>query len=100
MHWGRSSFHRAIGAFDFTLLVIGAVVGAEIYIVAALGASDLGPAQLIAWVVGGVLAAFVALAFVQCACIHPKVGGSYAYAHAAFGPLVGFLTGWALNAGA
>ena len=100
MHRGRSSLHRAIGAFDFTLLVIGAVVGAEIYIVAALGASDLGPAQLIAWVVGGVLAAFVALAFVQCACVHPEVGGSYAYAHAAFGPLVGFLTSWALYAGA
>lgn len=98
----RSGFLRAIGAFDFTLLVIGAVVGADIYIVAALGASDLGPAQLAAWLIGGVLAAFIALAFVQCAYIYPKVGGSYAYAyaHRAFGPLVGFLTGWALYAGA
>jgi amino acid transporter len=46
-----------------------------------------------------VLAALMALAFVQCAAIYPGVGGSYAYAHAAFGPLAGFLTGCALYLG-
>lgn len=89
---------RELGALDFTLLVIGAVVGADVYIVAALGAAYLGPAQLVAWLAAGVLAALIALAFVQCAAICPEVGGAYAYAHAAFGPLVGFLTGWALYA--
>jgi amino acid transporter len=88
-----------LGAFDFTLLVIGAVIGADVYIVASMGAAFLGPAQLVAWLVAGVLAAVIALAFVQCAAILPRVGGSYAYARAAFGPFVGFVAGWALYVG-
>ncbi|CCF83112.1 APC family permease [Nitrolancea hollandica] len=100
MTQARPGVRRQLGGFDFTLLVIGAVVGADIYIVGAVGAAYLGPAQLVAWLIGGVLAALIALSFVQCAFIYPKVGGSYAYAHEAFGPLVGFLTGWALYAGA
>ncbi|HET9015498.1 MAG TPA: amino acid permease [Thermomicrobiaceae bacterium] len=91
--------HRALGFLDFTLLVIGAVVGADVYVVSALGAASLGPAQLVAWLAAGVLAALIALTFVQCAAITPEVGGSYAYARDAFGPLGGFLTGWALYLG-
>src|SRR5439155_18996277 len=71
---------------DFTLLVVGAIIGADVYIVAALGAGFLGPAQLVAWAVAGILAALVALAFIQCAAIDPDVGGSYSYARTAFGP--------------
>jgi amino acid transporter len=88
-----------LGRIDFTLLVIGAVVGADVYVVAAMGAGFLGPAQLVAWVAAGVLAALIALTFVQCAAIDSDVGGSYTYARAAFGPLAGFLAGWALYAG-
>lgn len=88
-----------LNAFDFTLLVVGAIVGADVYIVAAMGAAFLGPAQLVAWLAAGVLAALIALAFVQCAAIDPDVGGSFAYARAAGGPLVGFLAGWALYVG-
>jgi len=80
-------------------LVIGAIIGADIYIVSGLASALLGPAQLVAWVVAAVLTAFIGLAFVQCAAICPEVGGSYAYAHAAFGPLPGFLAGWTLYLG-
>ena len=86
----RLRFRGQLGMFDFTLLVIGAAIGADVYIVAGLGAADLGPAQLVAWVVADLLAAFIALAFAQCAAICPQVGGSYAYTRAAFGPLLGF----------
>ncbi len=64
-----------------------------------MGAANLGPAQLVAWLGAGVLAAFISLAFVQCAAIDADVGGSYAYARAAFGPLVGYLAGWSLYVG-
>jgi len=76
----KNDFRRGLGAVDFTLLVIGAVIGADVYVVAAMGSSYLGPAQLVAWLIGGVLAAVIALAFVQCAAIAPGIGGSYAYA--------------------
>lgn len=93
------ALRRVLGPTDFTLLVVGAVVGADIYVVAGMGAKLLGPAQLAAWVVAGVLSAFIALAYIQCAAICPDVGGSYAYAHQAFGPFLGFVSGWALYLG-
>ncbi|HZP25684.1 MAG TPA: amino acid permease [Dehalococcoidia bacterium] len=92
-------FRRELGLPDFTLLVIGAIIGDGVYVVGAMGARLLGPAQVVAWLLAGVLAALIALAFVQCAAIKSEVGGSYSYAHASFGPLAGFLTGWALYAG-
>jgi len=95
----RAGLHPALGAFDFTLLVVGAVIGADVYIVAAMGAAFLGPAQLMAWLAGGFLAALIALAFVQCAAISPEVGGSYAYTRNAWGSSVGFAAGWALYVG-
>ena len=95
----REGRRADLGIFDFTLLVVGAIVGADIYVVSAMGARFLGPAQLVAWVVAGLLAALTALAFVQCCAILPKVGGTYAYTHEAFGPLAGFLAGWALYLG-
>lgn len=93
------SRQRLLGVADFTLLVVGAIVVADVYIVAGLGARQLGPAQLVAWLVAGLIAAGIGLAFVQCAAICPEVGGSYAYVRAAFGPFLGFLAGWALYLG-
>src|SRR5438552_3722594 len=92
-------FSSELGVFEFTLLVIGAMIGADVYVVAAMGATFLGPAQLIAWLAAGALSAVIALAFVQCSAIDPDVGGSYAYARTAFGPLPGFVAGWALYIG-
>ena len=78
-------FRRELGTFDFTLLVVGAIIGDGVYVVGGFGAGMLGPAQLIAWGLGGALSALIALAFIQCASICPEVGGSYAYADEAFG---------------
>jgi amino acid transporter len=96
---GAGRLRADLGIFDFTLLVVGAIVGADIYVVSAMGARFLGPAQLVAWLFAGALAALTALAFVQCAAILPTVGGTYAYTHKAFGPLAGFLAGWSLYLG-
>ncbi len=83
-------------AFDTTSLVVGAVVGADIYVVGALGASLIGPAVLVAWMIAGIVAALIALSFAQSAAIVPETGGAYAYARHAFGHFPGFLAGWSL----
>ena len=93
------SLRRALGPLDFTLLVLGAIVGADVYIVASMGAGYLGPAQLAAWLVGGLLAGLIVLGFVQCSFIAPEVGGTYAYVRKAFGTFAGFAAGWTLLLG-
>ncbi len=87
---------RALGLFDVINLVIGTIVGADIYIAAAFGAGILGPASLLAWVLAGVMALLIALCFAECSSLTPRVGGPYAYAREAFGDFTGFMVGWSL----
>lgn len=85
-----------LNTFDLTNLVIGSIIGADIYIATAIGARLIGPASLLLWITAGAMALVIALSFSYCVTLLPKVGGPYAYAGAAAGPFAGFMTGWAL----
>ena len=87
---------RELGLFDVVNLVIGTIVGADIYIAAAFGAGYLGPSSIFAWLLAGLMAITIALCFAECSSLLPRVGGPYAYAKEAFGDFAGFMAGWAL----
>lgn len=87
--------NQKLGLRETTALVIGAVIGADIYVGASFGAQHLGPAGLLAWAAAAVIALCIALCFAQCAWRIPKVGGPYAYVNLALGNRWGFLAGWA-----
>jgi APA family basic amino acid/polyamine antiporter len=50
---------------------------------------------LLVWALGGLLALAGALLYAELGTLVPRAGGEYAYIHAAYGRLAGFLTGWA-----
>src|SRR5512135_1321787 len=87
---------RKLSFFDVTNLVIGAIIGADIYVASSFGAGFLGPFSLAVWVFAGLIAIVIALCFAQCAMMLPRVGGPYAYAKGAWGPFAGFIVGWSL----
>ena len=91
-----SANSQKLNLFDVTNLVVGTTIGADIYVVAALGSAYLGPASLIVWVVAGAIAIILALNFAEAAALVPTVGGSFAYACKAWGDFAGFLVGWPL----
>jgi len=76
---GKISLTRQLNTFDVTNLVVGSIIGADIYVAAALGARLVGPASLVLWLIAGVMAIVIALSFSYCATILPRVGGPYAY---------------------
>jgi basic amino acid/polyamine antiporter, APA family len=92
----KTDLVKKLSLFDVTNLVVGAIIGADIYVASSLGAKMLGPFSLVVWVVAGVIAMVIALCFAVCAGLVPKVGGPYAYAKEAFGPFPGFIVGWSL----
>jgi amino acid transporter len=91
-----ASKFQKLDFFDVTNLVVGTAIGADIYIITALGCQYLGPANLVAWIVGGAIAMIIAVIFAECAALIPNVGGPYAYAREAWGNSTGFLVGWGL----
>jgi amino acid transporter len=92
----KADLKSELTLFDVTNLVVGAIIGADIYVASAFGAKNLGPFSLVVWVFCGVIAIVIALCFAQCAALLPKVGGPYAYAKEAWGPFAGFTVGWSL----
>jgi APA family basic amino acid/polyamine antiporter len=92
----KKRLKKNLTMFDVTNLVVGGIVGADIYIAASFGSTLLGPASLLAWIVAGVFATIVALTFARCSGVVKQVGGPYAYARHAFGHFSGFITGWSL----
>ncbi|HET7040513.1 MAG TPA: amino acid permease, partial [Gemmatimonadales bacterium] len=93
-----SGYRRELGLFSATMSVVGGIIGSGIFINSSIVAQRLPSAGwvLAAWVTGGVIALLGALIFAELGQRMPKVGGGYAYLRAGFGPLPGFLYGWAL----
>jgi amino acid transporter len=87
---------QGLSTFDVTALVVGSIIGADVYVATAIGARLVGPASLLVWVLAGVMASVIALSFAYCVMFLPKVGGPYAYVRAVAGPFAGFMVGWGL----
>jgi APA family basic amino acid/polyamine antiporter len=87
---------KELTSFDLTSIVVGSIVGADIYIASALTAGLLGPAAILVWAVAGICATIIALVFAYCSYYVPRVGGPFAYVSEAFDDFYGFLTGWSI----
>ncbi|HEY6808382.1 MAG TPA: amino acid permease [Gemmatimonadales bacterium] len=92
-----TGLRRELGLLDATMINVGTMVGSAIFIVPAgiaLALHATGPI-LIAWIVGGIVSLFGALSVAELAGAYPEAGGQYAYLREAYGPLWGYLYGWA-----
>jgi APA family basic amino acid/polyamine antiporter len=94
----QAKLARRIGLFDATMLVMGGIVGAGIFINPYVVARQVHTPALIlaAWAAGGLIALLGAFVYAELADHMPEVGGQYAYLRSAYDPLLGFLYGWAL----
>ena len=92
------SFRRALGPFDATMVVIGGIIGAGIFITPHIVAAQLDTPALVlgAWAAGGAIALAGAFSYAELGAIFPKAGGQYVYLRDGLHPLAGFLYGWAL----
>ena len=89
-------FKNVLSLFDVTSIVVGSVIGADIYIASAITAGLLGPFSLVIWIIAGIFATVIALVFAYCSYYVPKVGGPFAFVSEAFDDFYGFLTGWSM----
>jgi basic amino acid/polyamine antiporter, APA family len=89
---------RQVGLFDATMIVMGGIVGAGIFINPYVVAQQVHTPLLIVgvWALGGVIAMLGAFVYAELAARRPAVGGQYAYLREAFHPVLGFLYGWVL----
>jgi APA family basic amino acid/polyamine antiporter len=91
-------YARRIGPFSGTMMVVGGIIGSGIFLNPSIVAQRVGsgPATMLVWAIGAVVAILGAFIFAELGALRPAAGGGYAYLRDAFGPLPAFLYGWAL----
>ena len=87
-----------LGLFDATMMVMGGIVGAGIFMNPYVVAQRLHSPVLIlsVWIAGGVVAILGSFIYAELGDRIPEVGGQYEYLRQALHPVFGFLYGWAL----
>ncbi|MGV3709719.1 MAG: APC family permease [Gemmatimonas sp.] len=93
-----AGYDARLGLFSGTMLVIGGVIGAGIFLSPAVVAQRLGtaPLTLSAWGLGALVALIGAFVYAELGARIPKAGGTYVYLRDAFGSLPAFMYTWAV----
>ncbi|HEX2594345.1 MAG TPA: amino acid permease, partial [Rhizomicrobium sp.] len=92
----KKGLHRSLGAFQLTMLGIGAVIGTGIFVLTAEAAQKAGPGMMVSFVIAGFVCAVAALCYSELASMVPVAGSAYTYSYAVTGELLAWMVGWAL----
>lgn len=91
MNQNKTELKRQLGAGSLAINSINLTVGAGIFVLPALVATNLGSASFIAYILCGLLVILIMLCFAEVGSKISNPGGAYAYVEKAFGPFAGFL---------
>jgi APA family basic amino acid/polyamine antiporter len=92
----KKSLQRSLGAFQLTMLGIGAVIGTGIFVLTAEAAQKAGPGMMVSFIIAGFVCAVAALCYAEMSAMVPVSGSAYTYSYAVMGELVAWTVGWAL----
>ncbi|WP_409273559.1 amino acid permease [Neobacillus sp. SCS-31] len=88
---------KDLGAFDLSMLGIGAIIGTGIFVLTGVAAAThAGPALILSFILSGLACVFAALCYAEFASTVPVSGSAYTYSYAAFGELIAWILGWVL----
>src|SRR5437764_9780553 len=94
---GEHTLRRALGAWNLTLLGIGAIIGAGIFVLTGQAAAQYaGPAVVLSFVISGVGCVFAGLCYAEFAAMIPIAGSAYTYSYATLGEFFAWIIGWDL----
>src|SRR5207253_2994138 len=88
---------RQLGLLDATMINVGTIIASAIFIVPSAIALQLHASlpTVLVWIAGGLVSLLGALAVAELGAAMPKAGGQYVYLTEAYGPVWGYLYGWA-----
>ena len=92
----KKGLHRSLGAFQLTMLGIGAVIGTGIFVLTSEAAQKAGPGMLLSFIIAGFVCGVAALCYSELASMVPVSGSAYTYTYAVNGEMLAWTVGWAL----
>jgi amino acid transporter len=89
----RSELERTLGLSQALAIGTGTMVGAGIFVFPGLAAGEAGPAAMVSFAMGAVIALLVALPTSELATAMPESGGGYYFVSRGMGTLLGAMVG-------
>ncbi|UCG23315.1 MAG: amino acid permease [Chloroflexota bacterium] len=91
---GEVTLSRTLGLLDITMIGVGAMIGAGIFVLTGIAAGHAGPALTIAFLLNGIVTTFTALSYAELGSSFPEAGGGYLWVKQGMSGTQGFLAGW------
>ncbi len=90
----ETELSRSMSEFDITLIGVGAMIGAGIFVLIGIATGEAGPGVMVALVLNGVVTLFTAMVYAELGSAIPEAGGGYLWVKDALGRQQSFLAGW------
>ncbi len=87
-------FRRVLDVFNATMVTLGAIIGAGIFVAIGEAAKSGGPSIVLGFFIAAFLAALNAYSSVELGIAFPYAGGAYEFGRRLVSPLLGFIAGW------
>ena len=91
---GEVTLSRELSLFTVTMIGIGGMIGAGIFVLTGIAAGIAGPALILAFFLNGLVTSLTAMAYAELGSALPGAGGGYQWIKEALGGTLGFISGW------
>jgi amino acid transporter/nucleotide-binding universal stress UspA family protein len=85
---------RELRLLDITMIGVGAMIGAGIFVLTGIAAGVAGPGLLVVFLLNGVVALLTAMAYAELGSAFHDAGGGYLWVKTSLPDPNGFLSGW------
>ena len=85
---------RDMGLFSVTMMGVGAMIGAGIFVLTGIAAGAAGPALVLVFLLNGFVALLTAMVYAELGSCFPDAGGGYLWIKEGLPQPMGFLSGW------
>lgn len=87
---------KGLSLFALIMIGLGSIFGSGWLFGAGKAAQVAGPAALVAWVIGAVFIGMIAMSYAEVGAAYPLPGSMARFGTISHGPVLGFITGWAV----
>jgi amino acid transporter len=90
----RVTLSRDLRLMDITMIGVGAMIGAGIFVLTGIAAGAAGPALILSFALNGIITIFTAMVYAELGSAIPEAGGGYLWVKEGLPGPNAFIGGW------